>query len=62
MKALFLRLLALPATMGLLWLFYGQTGDDAHGFFSKGGLILSVLALSYGVGIWATISLCTDEL
>uniref|UniRef100_A0A182K5T6 Uncharacterized protein n=1 Tax=Anopheles christyi TaxID=43041 RepID=A0A182K5T6_9DIPT len=57
MKALFLRLLALPATMGLMWLFYGQTGDDAHGFFSKGGLILSVLALSYGVGIWATISL-----
>uniref|UniRef100_A0A182VZ54 ABC-2 type transporter transmembrane domain-containing protein n=1 Tax=Anopheles minimus TaxID=112268 RepID=A0A182VZ54_9DIPT len=57
MKALFLRLLAMPATMGLLWIFYGQTGDDAHGFFSKGGLILSVLALSYGVGIWATITL-----
>uniref|UniRef100_A0A1Y9H1Y7 ABC transporter domain-containing protein n=1 Tax=Anopheles dirus TaxID=7168 RepID=A0A1Y9H1Y7_9DIPT len=57
MKALFLRLLALPATMGLLWIFYGQTGDDAHGFFSKGGLIMSVLALSYGVGIWTTIAL-----
>ncbi|XP_058119502.1 ATP-binding cassette sub-family G member 5 [Anopheles ziemanni] len=57
MKALFLRLLALPATMGLLWMLYSQTGDDSHGFFSKSGLIMNVLGLSYGVGIWTTITL-----
>lgn len=58
MKAMFLRLLALPVVMGLMWLFYSEAGDDAHGFFSKSGMILSVLGLSYGVGIWTTISLC----
>ncbi|EAT36667.1 AAEL011269-PA [Aedes aegypti] len=57
MKAMFLRLLALPMIMGLMWLFYSEAGDDAHGFFSKSGMILSVLGLSYGVGIWTTISL-----
>ncbi|XP_062562156.1 ATP-binding cassette sub-family G member 5 [Armigeres subalbatus] len=57
MKAMFLRLLALPACVGLMWLFYNDVGDDAHGFFSKSGMIMSVLGLSYGVGIWSTISL-----
>ncbi|KXJ71988.1 hypothetical protein RP20_CCG019201 [Aedes albopictus] len=57
MKAMFLRLLALPVVMGLMWLFYSEAGDDAHGFFSKSGMILSIIGLSYGVGIWTTISL-----
>lgn len=32
--------------------------DDAHGFFSKNGLILNIIGLSYGCGILVTITLC----
>jgi len=32
--------------------------DDAHGFFTKNGMILNILGLSYGCGILTTISLC----
>ncbi|XP_063705688.1 ATP-binding cassette sub-family G member 5 [Culicoides brevitarsis] len=57
MKALFLRLFALPFMMGLIWLIYHQVGDDKQGFFSKNGMILNILGLSYGTGILTTISL-----
>lgn len=44
--------------MGLMWIFYNKIGDDSKGFYSKSGLILNVLGLSYGAGAWVTISLC----
>lgn len=58
LKALFLRLLALPAAMSLMWIFYSNVGDDSKGFYSKSAMILNILALAYGAGIWATLSLC----
>ncbi|KAH8326162.1 hypothetical protein KR067_002648 [Drosophila pandora] len=57
MKTLFLRLLLLPLAMSMLWAFYLNVGDDAHGFFTRNGLILNILGLSYGCGILTTISL-----
>ncbi|KAH8382363.1 hypothetical protein KR009_003091 [Drosophila setifemur] len=57
MKTLFLRLLLLPLAMSILWGFYTNVGDDARGFFTKNGLILNILGLSYGCGILTTISL-----
>lgn len=58
MKALFLRLFAMPLAMGIMWIFYSNVGDDSKGFFSKSSMILNVLGLAYGAGIWTTISLC----
>lgn len=58
LKALFLRLFALPAAMSLMWILYSNVGDDSKGFYSKSSMILNVLALAYGAGIWATLSLC----
>lgn len=57
MKALFMRLLLLPIAMALMWLFYTDVGDDAHGFFSKNGMILNIIGLAYGCGTLTTISL-----
>lgn len=61
LKALFLRLFALPAAMGLMWIFYSNIGDDSKGFYSKSAMILNILALAYGAGIWATLSLCKSN-
>lgn len=58
LKALFLRLFALPLAMSLMWIFYSSVGDDAKGFYSKSSLILNVLGLAYASGVWVTISLC----
>lgn len=58
LKSLFLRLLALPAAMSLMWIFYSSVGDDAKGFYSKSAMIMNVLGLAYGAGVWVTISLC----
>lgn len=58
LKALFLRLFALPSAMGLMWIFYSNIGDDSKGFYSKSAMILNILGLAYGAGIWATLSLC----
>lgn len=58
LKSLFLRLFALPAAMGLMWIFYSNVGDDAKGFYSKSAMIMNVLGLAYGAGVWVTISLC----
>ncbi|XP_033244502.1 ATP-binding cassette sub-family G member 5 isoform X1 [Drosophila miranda] len=57
MKTLFLRLLLLPIALSILWAFYTNVGDDAHGFFTRNGMILNILGLSYGCGILTTISL-----
>ncbi|XP_030370769.1 ATP-binding cassette sub-family G member 5 [Scaptodrosophila lebanonensis] len=57
MKTLFMRLCLLPIAMGILWAFYANVGDDAHGFFTKNGMILNILGLAYGCGILVTISL-----
>ncbi|XP_002032588.2 ATP-binding cassette sub-family G member 5 [Drosophila sechellia] len=57
MKTLFLRLLLLPLALSILWAFYTDVGDDSHGFFTKNGMILNILGLSYGCGILTTISL-----
>ncbi|XP_065371681.1 ATP-binding cassette sub-family G member 5 [Calliphora vicina] len=57
MKSLCLRLFILPIAMASMWLFYTTVGDDAHGFFSKNGMILNIIGLSYGCGILSTISL-----
>ncbi|KAG5671621.1 hypothetical protein PVAND_001814 [Polypedilum vanderplanki] len=57
LKTLFLRILALPTFLSLLWIFYNNIGDDSHGFFSKNSLVLNVLGFSYGVGILTTVSL-----
>uniref|UniRef100_A0A1B0G2E0 ABC transporter domain-containing protein n=1 Tax=Glossina morsitans morsitans TaxID=37546 RepID=A0A1B0G2E0_GLOMM len=57
LKSLFMRLILLPLAMSLMWLFYNNVGDDAHGFFSKNGLILNIIGLSYGCGILVTITL-----
>ncbi|BFF92855.1 ATP-binding cassette sub-family G member 5 [Drosophila madeirensis] len=57
MKTLFLRLLLLPIAMSMLWAFYTNVGDDAHGFFTRNGMILNILGLSYGCGILTTITL-----
>ncbi|TMW40664.1 hypothetical protein DOY81_014256 [Sarcophaga bullata] len=54
MKSLFLRLFVLPIAMALMWLFYTNIG---HGFFSKNGMILNIIGLSYGCGILSTITL-----
>lgn len=32
--------------------------DDSKGFYSKNGMILNVLGISYGCGILSTISIC----
>lgn len=58
MKNLALRLLALPLTMCLLWLFYTNIGDDSHGLFSKNGLVLNILGLTIGSSILTTICIC----
>lgn len=58
MKSLFLRLFALPLSMSLMWIFYSSVGDDAKGFYSKSSMILNILGLAYGAGVWVTISLC----
>lgn len=58
MKALFLRLFALPVAMSLMWVFYSNVGDDAKGFYSKSAMILNILGLAYGAGVWVTLSLC----
>lgn len=58
MKALFLRLFALPLAMSLMWIFYSNVGDDAKGFYSKSAMILNILGLAYGAGVWVTVSLC----
>lgn len=58
LKSLFLRLFALPAAMGLMWIFYSNVGDDAKGFYSKSAMIMNVLGLTYGAGVWVTVSLC----
>lgn len=39
-------------------MFYSNVGDDAKGFFSKSAMILNILGLAYGAGVWVTISLC----
>ncbi|XP_062123964.1 ATP-binding cassette sub-family G member 5 isoform X2 [Drosophila sulfurigaster albostrigata] len=57
MKTLFLRMLLLPLAMSLMWAFYTNVGDNPSGFFTKNGLILNILGLSYGCGILTTISL-----
>ncbi|XP_055851987.1 ATP-binding cassette sub-family G member 5 [Episyrphus balteatus] len=57
MRSLFLRLFLLPIAMSTLWLFYWNIGDDSYGFFSKNGMILNVIGLSYGSGILSTVSL-----
>ncbi|XP_060650469.1 ATP-binding cassette sub-family G member 5 [Drosophila nasuta] len=57
MKTLFLRMLLLPLAMSLMWAFYTNVGDTPSGFFTKNGLILNILGLSYGCGILTTISL-----
>ncbi|CAO1427804.1 unnamed protein product [Diamesa hyperborea] len=56
-KTLFLRLFTLPLALSMLWLYYSQLGDDQHGFFSKNGMVLNVLGLSYGAGILTTVTL-----
>lgn len=61
MKALFLRLFAMPLAMSIMWIFYSNVGDDSKGFFSKSSMILNILGLAYGAGIWTTISLCKDR-
>lgn len=58
LKSLFLRLFALPLAMSLMWIFYSNVGDDAKGFYSKSAMILNILGLSYGAGVWVTVSLC----
>lgn len=58
LKALFLRLFALPIAMSLMWIFYSNVGDDAKGFYSKSSMILNILGLAYGAGVWVTVSLC----
>lgn len=58
MKNMFLRLTTLPLTLALMWVLYSKVGDDQHGFFSRNGMILNILGLSYGVGILSTISIC----
>lgn len=58
LKNLFLRLFALPLAMSLMWIFYSNVGDDAKGFYSKSAMILNILGLSYGAGVWVTVSLC----
>lgn len=58
LKNLMLRLFILPIAMALMWILYSKAGDDNHGFFSKNGMILNILGLSYGIGILTTISLC----
>ncbi|CAD7092218.1 unnamed protein product [Hermetia illucens] len=57
LKSLILRLFLLPLAMSLMWLFYSNVGNDSHGFFSKNGMILNIIGLSYGCGILTTISL-----
>lgn len=47
--------------MAMMWIFYSDVHDDAKGFYSKNGMILNVLALSYFAGVWVTISLCESE-
>ena len=44
--------------MSLMWIFYSSVGDDAKGFYSKSAMIMNVLGLAYGAGVWVTISLC----
>lgn len=58
MKSLFLRLFALPVAMSFMWIFYSNVGDDAKGFYSKSAMILNILGLTYGAGVWVTLSLC----
>lgn len=57
------RLLVLPAAMALLWLPYGgqTTTYDAHGFYTRNGLILNILGLAYASGILTTVSLCKRD-
>ncbi|KAG4069890.1 hypothetical protein HA402_009597 [Bradysia odoriphaga] len=57
LKSLFLRLLALPLAIGSMWIFYSNIGDDSKGFYSKNGMILNVLGISYGCGILTTMSI-----
>lgn len=45
--------------MSLMWVFYSNVGDDSKGFYSKSAMILNILGLAYGAGVWVTISLCT---
>lgn len=35
--------------------------DDSKGFYSKNGMILNVLGVSYGCGILSTISICMSN-
>lgn len=35
--------------------------DDSKGFYSKNGMILNVLGVSYGCGILSTISICMTQ-
>lgn len=47
--------------MSLMWVFYSNVGDDAKGFYSKSAMILNILGLAYGAGVWVTISLCKSK-
>lgn len=58
LRNLSLRLLSLPLSMCMLWLFYINIGDDNHGLFSKNGMVLNILGLTIGSSILTTISIC----
>lgn len=58
LKSLFLRLFALPVAMSIMWILYSDVSDNSRGFYSKSSMILKILGLAYGSGVWVTISLC----
>lgn len=40
---------------------YGSQ-SDSRGFYTKNGLILNILGLSYGAGMLSTVTLCKLDL